>query len=203
MIAIAPKSGAALWRNSAVCDAVDVVRTLNDQLFIGCHLGRIALLNTSNGRVLRSTGLRLQGINEIVPAGNTAIAVQGWNDGAALRSDLSILRVATFRRINRESMTDSTFLGTIGNRAYIDDWCCFGRPDVYRPATIYSVSLADGSQSEPVDLRPDPEEHPARLQPLGQGENNYLIGTFLYVPVGENTYRYDILNLGHPPVRLR
>lgn len=99
-------------------------------------------------------------------------------------------------------MTDSTLLGVIGDRAYIDDWCCFGRPDVYQPATIYSISLKNGSESVHINLAPDPEAHPALQQPLGQGGHNYVIGKHFYVVVGPVTYRYNLFDLHRPPTRL-
>ena len=92
--------------------------------------------------------------------------------------------------------------GVVRGRAYIDDWCCFGRCDVYRPATTYSISLQNGTKSERIDLRPHPQAHPGNQQPLGQGEYNYLVGHYLYVVVGFVTYRYDILDLRKPPRRL-
>ncbi|HLZ10849.1 MAG TPA: hypothetical protein VKT80_19855, partial [Chloroflexota bacterium] len=82
----------------------------------------------------------------IEPAGASAVAITGWNDGAALQSALSILRTSTLKPVVAHDMQDSTFLGTVGDRAFIDDWCCHGRPDTYLPATIYSVSLADATE---------------------------------------------------------
>ncbi len=142
----------------------------------------------------------MNGINSIVPAGNDAIAVSGWVDGAALRSELTILHRRTLRPI-LQNATDSTFLGVRGDRAYIDDWCCNGRPDVYSPATIYSVSLRNGTQSSHVDLAPDPALH-TNIQPLGQGAHNYMVGNDFYVVVGPVTYRYDLRDLQKAPLRM-
>lgn len=138
----------------------------------------------------------------IEPAGTNAVAITGWIDGATLRSVLSILRTPTLNPVVADDMQDSTYLGTIDDRAYIDDWCCNGRADEYLPATIYSVSLTDGSEGKHVDLAPDPQAHPAASQPLGQGEHNYMIGSYLYVVVGSVTYRYDVRDLNRGPTRL-
>jgi hypothetical protein len=144
----------------------------------------------------------MDGINALEPAGNATIAVLGFNDGATLTSGLTFLSAQTLHPISSHAMSDSTFLGVIGDRAYIDDWCCNGRSDVYEPATIYSISLKDGSASEGVNLAPDPQAHPGELQPLGQGDRNYLIGKFFYVVVGPVTYRYDVRNLQKAPTRM-
>jgi len=147
-------------------------------------------------------------ILSIAPAGTHAIAVFGYTDGATLQNQLSILDATTLKPIVKRAMSDSTFLGVIGDRAYIDDWCCNGRTDQYSPATIYSVSLKDGTESEHVDLAPDPESHPGNMAPMGQGQHNYMVGHYFYVVVengGRNTitYRYDVFHLDRPPVRMR
>ena len=166
---------------------------------------------TTGGTSATSTSsLQTQGIAPMppraapttVPAGTDAIAVSGMNDGAALRGELSLLRATTLKPVVQHPMSDSSFLGVIGDRAYIDDWCCNGRGDTYQPATIYSVSLKDGSESQHTDLAPDPEAHPANLQPLGQGAQNYLISKYFYVVVGPVTYRYDVDYLQRPPKRM-
>jgi len=71
-----------------------------------------------------------------------------------------------------------------------------------QPATIYSISLKDGSESKHVNFAPDSQAHSGNLQPLGQGENNYLIGTYFYVPIGSVTYRYDVRDVRKPPKRM-
>jgi hypothetical protein len=124
------------------------------------------------------------------------------------KRQLSILDSTTLKPIVKHLMTDSTFLGVIGDRAYIDDWCCFGRPDAYAPATIYWISLKDGTESKHVDLAPDPQSHPANLAPLGQGEHNYMLGHDFYVVVADDnknsmTYRYDVFHMDRPPLRMR
>jgi hypothetical protein len=152
--------------------------------------------------VLAVRNVSMDGIITIAPAGASALVVTGFNGGAHLRSGLTILHKRTLRLITAGVLSDSTFLGVIGDRAYIDDWCCNGRADVYQPATIYSISLKDGFESKHVDLTPDPESHPGDVQPFGQGEHNYLIGNYFYVVVGPVTYRYDIRNLQKPPLRM-
>lgn len=183
------------------CRDAQAENTIRGNLYIGCGEGNLVVFDP-HGHPLASTTVPMYGIDSIVPAGPNAIAVSGVNDGAALRNELSILRAGNLKPIVRHFMSDSTFLGVIGDRAYIDDWCCNGRADVYRPATIYSVSLKDGTESEHIDLAPDPDAHPGRLQPLGQGEHNYLIGRFFYVVVGPVTYRYEIGYLQRPPKRM-
>jgi hypothetical protein len=142
-------------------------------------------------------------VNVVMPAGSNAIAVFGTTDGAVLQAQLMLLNARTLESIVKHDMPDSTFLGVYEGRAYIDDWCCFGRADHYAPATIYSVSLKDGSESAHVDLAPDPAAHPGELAPLGQGESNYRIGKYFYVHVEQITYRYDLTDLRKPPIRMR
>ncbi|MGZ3497872.1 MAG: hypothetical protein ACXWNK_13205 [Vulcanimicrobiaceae bacterium] len=190
-----------LASRARTCRYAQAENAINGTLYVGCSEGNIVALD-AHGNVLAAHRVEMDGINTIEPAGDDAIAVSGFNDGATLRSGLTILRARTLQPITANLMSDSTFLGVIGDRAYIDDWCCNGRPDVYQPATIYSISLKDGSESERVDLAPDPQAHPGNLQPLGQGEHNYLIGKYFYVVVGPVTYRYDVHDLQKPPKRM-
>lgn len=191
----------ALASEVAQCRFVQAEFRSHGNLFIGCSGGAIVVAGI-DGRVLRSTHVPMDGINMIEPAGPSAVAINGWNDGAALQNGLSILRTSTLKAIVAHAMPDSTYLGTIGDYAFIDDWCCNGRADEYLPATIYSISLTDGTESKHVDLAPDSQAHPADSQPLGQGEWNYMIGTSLYVVVGPITYRYDVRDLRSGPIRL-
>jgi hypothetical protein len=183
------------------CRYAHAENRINGVLYIGCYGGDIAQIG-ARGRALRGATVLMDGIASILPVGNDAIAISGWSDGAALRQQLTILRASTMRPIVKTA-TDSTFLGVLGDRAYIDDWCCNGRPDVYSPATIYSISLKDGTGSPRVDLAPDPELHPANEQPLGQGAHNYMVGDYFYVVVGPVAYRYDVRDLTKAPLRLR
>lgn len=191
----------ALASRVRACQYAQAKNTIDGKLYIGCSEGNIVALD-ARGNVIASGNVPMYGINAIVPAGESAIAVFGVNDGAALRDELSLLRATTLKPIVQHFMTDSTFLGVIGDRAYIDDWCCNGRADVYQPATIYWISLRDGTESQHIDLAPDPQGHPGNLQPVGQGEHNYLIGNYFYVVVGPVTYRYDVRNLQKPPNRM-
>ena len=184
---------------SAPASAVDRV---GDKFFVACREGKLLVID-DRLRVLRSTTLRMYQIYWTAPAGDDAVAVSGVTDGAALQSQLALLNARTLQPIVKHPMSDSTFLGVYDGRAYIDDWCCFGRSDTYRPATVYSISLKDGSESAHVDLAPDPGTHPPRLQPIGQGESNYRIGKYFYVHVQETTYRYDLTDLQKPPIRMR
>jgi hypothetical protein len=184
------------------CKTVQSQATIGGTLYIGCDPGRIVALS-GNGKLLATNDLGMSFITAILPAGNNVIVVSGVNDGAALVNTLSFLRARTLRQVTLERLADTTYLGTIGDRAYLDDWCCFGRPNAYQPATIYSISLKDGTASARVDLTPDPQSHPADQQPLGQGEHNYLIGHDFYVVVGPVTYRYDVRRLNAEPTRMR
>jgi hypothetical protein len=200
IVAVSRTSGTVAWQNTTVCTAAGIAKLVNGILYVGCP-ETIAILDRANGRVAHKRRIGIYGFNAIVPAGDGAVVVEGWNDGAALSNDMAILDKNTLKPIADGQMTDSTFLGVVGDRAYVDDWCCFGRPDRYRPATIYSISLKDGSASEPIDLVPEPDLHPARMQPLGQGESNYLKGTSFYVVTPNFTYRYDVRNLKRLPER--
>lgn len=169
--------------------------------YIGCYdPGHIVA--EAGGTILASQPVQMDGINSIERAGPTAVAILGYNDGATLRSAIEFLRHRTLSSIGKSAIEDSTFLGVVGSVAYIDDWCCNGRPDEYRPATIYTFSLKNGVTSPPLDLAPDSASHPASEQPLGQGARNYLIPPYFYVVVGAVTYRYNIRDLRQPPVRL-
>jgi outer membrane protein assembly factor BamB len=200
IVAISRKSGAVAWQNDSVCSVARLAVILKGILYVACP-ETIAILDRADGRAVHKRSLGIYGFNAIVPAGDSAVVVEGWNDGAALRSDMAILDKNTLKPISDRQMSDSTYLGVIGDRAYIDDWCCFGRADQYRPATIYSISLKDGSTTEPVDLYPEPDLHPVGVQPLGQGERNYLEGGYFYVVTPNYTYRYDLVKLGSRPVR--
>ncbi|HEY9179881.1 MAG TPA: hypothetical protein VIO32_04125 [Candidatus Baltobacteraceae bacterium] len=190
-------------KRSGLCgsDFVTAADRVGDKMIVACGEGKLFVLDRAFNE-LRSTMLRMR-VNSVMPAGTRDIAVFGTTDGAVLQAQLALLDAATLRPIVQHDMTDSTFLGVYRGRAYIDDWCCFGRADVYRPATIYSVSLKDGSESPHVDLTPDPQAHPGESQPLGQGESNYRIGNYFYVHVQDVTYRYDLNDLRKPPVRMR
>jgi hypothetical protein len=181
-------------------DYVTAADRIGDKLFVGCGQGKL-FVTDRNLHELRSTDTQIR-VARVMPAGTSAVAVVGTADGAALREILQLRNAQTLELIV-PGMTDSTFLGMYRGRAYIDDGCCNGRADQYAPATIYSVSLKDGSESEPVDLAPDPQAHPANLAPIGQGESNYRIGKYFYVHVQELTYRYDLTDLRTPPLRMR
>lgn len=190
-------TAAHLCPDGRVTDAL----TFRESLYAGCGDGTVLRL-TRGLDIIRSRKFG-QSNTYLRPAGDAAISVFWTDDGASLVDRLLFVTAVTLKPIMDEPASDSLFLGTIGNRAYIENFCCFGRPDVYEPATIYSISLKDGSASESVDLAPDPQAHPPAAQPLGQGEWNYLIGKYFYVVVQNITYRYDVTNLSLPPVRMK
>jgi hypothetical protein len=72
----------------------------------------------------------------------------------------------------------------------MDDMCCMGRSDVYRPATIYRVSLTTHVRTPEVDLTPAPDRYPISTRPLGQGSAAALAGNTLYLFVDHDAYRY-------------
>lgn len=191
----------SLALRAGACRYAQAATSINRKLYIGCSEGMIVLLDAHHN-VLKSAKVPMYGINAITPAGEGAIAVSGFNAGATIRNELSILHARSLKPVVLHSMSDSTFLGDLDDRAYIDDWCCNGRADEYQPATIYSISLKDGSESPPVNLAPDPQSHPGNLQPLGQGGRNYMIGQYLYVVVGPVTYRYELRDLRKAPARM-
>ena len=185
------------------CEHPQLRNVVDGRLYITCPEGfaeRLFALNRQ-GEILASTHVAMHQVTKIEAAGTSAIAVTGYNDGAAMRNELSILHAGNLRRIVHHLMEDSTFLGVINGRAYIDDYCCFGRGDKYAPATIYSISLKDATESPRIDLAPDPGLH-SGYPPVGQGARNYLIGRYFYVVVSPITYRYDMLNFRTPPKRM-
>lgn len=199
-------------KRSAVCGKNSFVSTaavIDGRMFVGCRNEGIVLVVDRRMRILQSRDASMYSVESISAAGTSAIAVAGYSDGAVLTNQLAILDAATLKPIIGP-LNDSTLLGVIRDRAYIDDWCCFGRADTYAPATIYSMSMKDGEESRHIDLAPDPQSHPARLAPMGQGEHNYMRGHYFYVVVTDDniegtsvTYRYDIFQLSRPPVRMR
>jgi hypothetical protein len=200
--AVDTTQGVVIWRNPHCRPVGAAVSILGSELFTACTPEHLTVLSADDGHVLRTAALPMYGVNRVVPASKEWLAVQGWDEGAAIVNRLVIVRRDTLEPITRKAITDGTFLGVIGDLAYIDDWCCNGRADEYRPATVYWISLRDGKQGEPIDLRPDPDQHPANLQPIGQGEHNYMRGRYLYVPVGDVVYRYDVFDLRVPPYRI-
>jgi hypothetical protein len=208
----------ALAKKAQLCGPgafVSTAAAVNGQLYIGCRnvatahgVGGAVLVVDTDMRILHSLPTWMYSVESITAAGAHAIAVSGYTDGAAMQSQLSILDSADLKPIVKHALSDSTLLGVIGDRAYIDDWCCFGRADRYAPATIYSVSMNNGDESKHINLSPDPQAHPANLAPLGQGEHNYMQGHYFYVVVTDDnknsiTYRYDVFRLEVPPVRMR
>jgi hypothetical protein len=201
-----PKPNAALMARVArarTCGAARAQEAIafHSSIYVGCSDGKVVRLNQRMERIrARRFGLSFVNVRGV---GKDVLAVSWVEDGASLVNRLLLVNAATLRPIIDQPMSDSTLLGVIGDRAYIDDWCCNGRADVYEPATIYSISLKDGTSSERIDLAPDPQTHPGSAQPLGQGEWNYLIGTHLYVVVQDTTYRYDMRHLNRPPAPMK
>lgn len=190
---------AAMAARIAPCEYAWSTASIRGTRYIGCN-GNGMLI--ALGPTRRSHAkVEMGGINSIVSIGTHDIGVSG-SCCEPIRSMAVILDERTLRPILHRPLIDSTVLGVVGDRIYIDDWCCNGRGDVYAPATIYSISLADGEESPHTDLKPDPQFHPADQQPLGQGGDNYLIGTSFYVVVGPVTYRYDVRDLQRAPTRL-
>ncbi len=155
VIAIDKSTGKPRWRNRRVCEKADAAAVIGSNVYVGCVGGQIARLNSTNGNLLASSAVGMYGINAIVAAGARAIVVEGYNDGSHITMQAALLRSETLSPISSGDMTDNSFLGTIGDRAYFDDFCCNGRADTYLPATVYYIALSDGTESPKVDLTPD------------------------------------------------
>ncbi len=187
--------GTSIWQRRNVCQeprfgpVVTIVRTGPD-LIVGCSGGQVVRIDARSGHVLAVGGaFDVHQISSIVHIGSCALAIEGWEDGAALRNETEIVGCKRLQPILSEQ-TDTTILGSIENVAIVDDWCCFGRPDVYRPATIYRVDLTTGATTPEVDLAPEPNRYPPHMRPLGQGSEAILEGGALYLRVDHALYAY-------------
>lgn len=206
-------SGRALWERRAVCPTatdntsllrVSVIVRDADDLVVGCRGGRLVRIAAASGRILArsDSAFVAEAIADIAPLGACAYGVSGWSSGAALRGHAAIVDCKRLTVVVPEQ-DDMVIVGTIGNIAVLDERCCFGRPDVYRPATIVRANLTTGALSPEVDLTPEPNRYPADHRPIGQGSAALLEGTELYLLVDRSLYRYgDPRALSASPQRI-
>ncbi len=213
IVARALTSGRALWERRGVCPSttdstsawgVSVIARHADDLVVGCRGGRLTRIAAASGRILaRSDSAFLaESIADIVPLGACAYGISGWSSGAALRGHAAIVDCKRLSVIVPEQ-DEMVIVGAIGNIAVLDERCCFGRADVYRPATIVRANLTTGGLSPEVDLTPEPDRYPADHRPVGQGSAAMLAGNELYLIVERSIYRYgDARSLSAPPQRI-
>jgi hypothetical protein len=157
----------------------------------------VVQIDAASGRVrARSSAFVVDQISEIVPLGSCAYGVSGWSSGAIIRQQSEIISCKRLKTIVPER-SETSILGSIGDIAVLDDTCCGGRPDVYRPATIVLADLMTGALSPEVDLTPEPAQYPPEQRPVGQGSVAMLEGNVLYLAVDHTVYEYG------PPQSLR
>jgi hypothetical protein len=206
-------SGRVLWERRAVCPTatdrtsvggVSVIVRDADDLVVGCRGGRLVRIAAASGRIWAhsDSAFVAESIADIAPLGACAYGVSGWSSGAALRGHAAIVDCKRLSVIVPEQ-DEMVIVGSIGNIAILDERCCFGRPDVYRPATIVRANLTTGALSPEVDLTPEPNRYPADHRPIGQGSAALLEGTELYLVVDRSLYRYgDPRALSASPQRI-
>lgn len=213
VVSRALSSGRIVWERRAVCPkspdgapggGVAVIVRNADDLIVGCIGGSLVRIAAASGQIRARSGTAfiVDQIADIVPLGSCAYAVSGWSSGAALRQHATILDCKRLSVIVPER-DETQILGSVGNIAVLDDTCCNGRPDVYRPATIVRANLATGALSPEVDLTPEPSRYPADRRPIGQGAAAILDGGELYLIVDRSLYRYgDPRTLSATPQRI-
>lgn len=197
----AARTGTLTWRTPHVCKTspppygpetgpIGVLIHDHRDLLAGCDGGTLVRISASSGTILRRAHvLSTQRIAKIEPLGPCSFGVTGWSDGAALVESMSIVECRDFRPIVPQR-NETDIIGAVGDTAILDDTCCFGRPDVYRPATIIRANLSTGEVSDPLDLRPEPARYPANSRPLRQGSRVFLDGGDLYLAVDHALYDY-------------
>lgn len=193
------RDGGLRWKRDGVCpvpnDAapirgVDVAIRIAADLVVGCSGGSVVQIDAGSGRVrARSTAFAVDRVSEIVPLGSCAYGVTGWSSGAVIREHVAIVSCKRLKTILPQR-SETSIVGSLGDVAVLDDTCCSGRPDVYRPATIVLVNLVTGTLSPEVDLTPEPARYPPDQRPLGQGSVAMLEGRTLYLAVDHTLYEY-------------
>jgi hypothetical protein len=199
------RDGSAIWLKPHVCGmpqaAAIVVRNGGD-LIAGCARGELVRVDAATGTVLaRTLAFELYNVSAIVSLGGCAYGVSGFNEGAVLRFYSGIVGCKALDTI-LPLQEDASILGAVRGDAVVDDTCCMGRPDVYRPATIYTVSLTTGVRSPQVDLTPEPNRYPSSARPIGQGSMAMLAENTLYLFVDHAGYRYGDPQFIEPPLRV-
>jgi PQQ-like domain len=193
------RDGGLRWKRDGVCPlpnrgapvrGLDVALRSAADFVVGCSGGGAVQIDAATGRVrARSGAFAVDQISEIVPLGSCAYGIIGWSSGATIREQAEIVSCKRLKTIV-PGRTDTSILGSIGDVAVLDDTCCNGRPDVYRPATIVLANLATGAVSPEVDLTPEPARYPPDQRPLGQGSAAMLEGSELYLAVDHALYKY-------------
>ncbi len=202
-------TGRGLWERRAVCPiptedtpvgGVSVIVRDADDLIVGCNGGSLVRMAAASGRIRARSGsaFTAERITDIMPLGPCAYGVSGVSTGAAMRHHAAILDCKRLSVIVPEQ-DEMQILGSIGNTAVLDERCCSGRPDVYRPATIVRANLTTGALSPEVDLTPEPNRYPSdRI-----GSAAMLDGSELYLVVDRSLYRYgDPRALSASPQRI-
>jgi len=171
-------SGRVLWERRAVCPVptggapvggAEVIVRHADDLVVGCYGGDVVRVAAASGSIrARSGAFAAERIVSIVPLGPRAYGITGSSSGAAMIQHAAILDCKRLTVIVPEQ-DELQILGSIGNIAALDDRCCKGRPDVYRPATIVRANLTTGALSPGVDLTPELDRYPSDHLPIGQG----------------------------------
>ena len=208
------RSGGVIWRNRRVCElkanggwppigGASTVLAHGEDIIVGCQFGGLARLDARSGATLATTlAFEMDRVTSIVALGRCAYAVTGYGSGAYLRTYAGIVACKTLDTILPQQ-EDNTVLGAMGNEAIVNDMCCMGRSGVYRPATIYRVSLTTHVRTPEVDLTPEPDRYPISTRPLGQGSIAALAGGTLYLFVDHAAYRYgDPRSLPSDPQRV-
>jgi hypothetical protein len=194
---LALSSGRVLWERRAVCPiptegppvgGVAVIVRHADDLIVGCNGGRLVRISAASGRIRARSGSAFvaERIWDIQPLGSCAYGINGSSSGATIRQHAAILDCKRLSVIVPEQDA-MQILGSIGNIAVLDERCCNGRPDVYRPATIVRANLTTGALSPEVDLTPEPNRYPSDQRP---GSAAMLDGSELYLAVDRSLYRY-------------
>lgn len=200
IVSRALSSGRVLWERRSVCPSatdstaaggVAMIARDAHNIVVGCRGGRLVRIAAVSGRIMAhsDTAFIAESIGEIAPLGACAYGVSGWSSGAALRSHAAIVDCKRLSVIVPEQ-DGMAILGAIENIAILDERCCFGRPDVYRPATIVRANLATGALSPEVDLTPEPDRYAPDHRPIGQGSAALLDGSALYLAVDRSLYGY-------------
>jgi hypothetical protein len=189
--------GSTKWRTDALCNArneriaTSRVEATAESVFVGCRGGRLFRLDARTGKTRAVLdALAFEGFDEITPLPLGALAVAGWTSGATLLAYVAVLRATDLHELVSPRL-ETLLVGAVGDTAVLDDLCCNGRTDTYRPATIVNVDLRNGATSEPLDLRPDPDRFPPKGQGPGQGWNGAaIVGTHLFLGIAPMLYDY-------------
>lgn len=203
--------GTVEWTRDALCpidpqvkwSGIRRIDAVGSDVYVECAPDVLIRLDASTGTLRARSSVFKDGarVSSIAELSNGAIAVTGWADGATLTQQLSLVRRSDLRHIIPQR-SDTEALGAVGATAVLNDYCCFGRPDEYRPATILLVNLLDSTIADPIDLRPDPDYFTSP-RPVGQDANAAVIGSSLYLSVAPMLYDYG--DARHPalkPLRL-